>query len=73
MRRAARKVEKPRLYLARGLEHLRLALKDLRKLDEGDLATPDARQALRDGLNTADGVFSEARLLAKQVEEEAAA
>lgn len=55
--------------LPRGLDHLRLAVKDLRKVDEGDLETADARQALREGLDAADEAFSRVRLMAAAVED----
>lgn len=72
LRRAAKKAEKQRLYLARGLEHLRLAVKDLRKVDASDLETATARQALRDALSAADEVFSDVRIIAADEEKRAA-
>lgn len=73
LRRAAGHHEKPRVYLARGLEHLRLALKDLRKVAGCDLETDDARQAAREALDAADQVFSDVRMLVGEAEREAAA
>lgn len=61
LRRTAAKHEKERLYLARGLEHLRLAVKDLRKVRATDLETEESQQAAREGLDSADNVFSDVR------------
>lgn len=71
-RRGAKKCAKDRLYLARGLERLRLAVKDFRKLNADDLATADARLALRQALDAADEVFSDVRLLVGEAEKAAA-
>lgn len=68
LRRVAKKVEKERMYLARGLEHLRLAVKDLRKVLLGDMETAEAIQAAREALDTADEVFSDVRTLIAQAE-----
>lgn len=71
LRRAAKKVEKPRLNLARAIEYGRLLVKNLRRVTKDDLQTDTARQAVRDCLNSLDDAVSNTRSLLKKVEEEA--
>ena len=73
IRRTANRCGKERMYLARGMDHGRLESKDLGKVDLRDLATPEARQALREHLDRKDELYSKLRLLLHEAEREAAA
>lgn len=73
LRRSAAKNAKPRMYLARFLDYLRLAVKNLRKARPEDLETAAVIAAARAALDEAERAFADFRLLAAEKERAAAA
>lgn len=67
--RAAEAAAKPRLYIKRGLEHLRLAVKDFGKADASEVADEEIQRSVQDGFAAAREVFGKVEEMMANAEE----